>query len=968
MLPRVSNAGPETGPDCVRGASTSHRRTIQGVFLGRPAGRHIIGRVTERELLERSVDEQRWLMLSGPAGSGKSTLIDALQNETREAAIRTVVVVRPLEFESLISFSTLSELVARINLDALELSETHLRVLQTFDAGQDHGPVRNALGALLKALQNNGPLVLILDDAQWIDRASAEVLSYVCKRVARNQAMIAAFRTDTPSMLEHLFVREHDVLRIELGKLSVLDLTSILLAEAPNLTPALAKNMAETAEGSPLRARELGRMARLGLSNALTPISGDPDLNPFSRVVSIMETTDIEVLYAASQLRNATTERLVHCMASAEANELCADTIAAAISRSIDAGLLHLQTDRLHCSHPLLGDALAGHLNAERRRSVHARLAAGLAAGAVLGAPRDKLEHARHLSLASVRFSDMECLTLFGGAFEAARNGSVVLALQLSYRAIAGRDLDDLPADEPIPDLVVDVQRFVANLEFRGDDPKAAANRLGAVGQRLGDDPRRNRIELDLAMLRSWSDSLHLGVAPYLRLLARTDLTADERAEASTQLAILVANTGNYEEAAEFATAGVEASRRELGQRLAEALSVSVAIDFLAGRGFDRNRLDEAASHESLENSLTIQCPPFTWRPFLLTWVDDPAAFAAFQIRREVLARRGSITAWLMAVSFEIRMLCHHGRRRDAEDLVEQSLDLGAFEPALALACAQLGAARWYAFSGDLRRANGVLTTVEQFFDTSGFRMGAIEAADIRISVFALEQDWAGVAEFGQLWLNRLLDADAGEVSVFPGFLDMAEAAGSLGDSAFWEQLSGLVNDAVTGNVDANERPDLAAMQRWVVAAEPGQPTVKRLQAASDASEMFRAVGDLFWAARADIVAGRLHRRARSRTAAAAAFQRARTTFDGIGALGWASSAEREMGRLAIIANKDNKALSPVQSQVAQLAATGGSNRDIATALFISEKTVESHLSSVFRKMGITRRAQLGVALVALKP
>src|SRR5207248_11388620 len=108
------------------------------------------------------------------------------------------------------------------------------------------------------------------------------------------------------------------------------------------------------------------------------------------------------------------------------------------------------------------------------------------------------------------------------------------------------------------------------------------------------------------------------------------------------------------------------------------------------------------------------------------------------------------------------------------------------------------------------------------------------------------------------------------------------------------------------------------------------------------------------------------HRRAKQRRAAAAAFREALEIFERLGALTWAERVRRELELVGPRRHATDE-LTATELRVAQLAATGLTNREIAKAAFMSEKTVEAHMARVYRKFGIRSRAELG-ARVARNP
>ena len=113
-----------------------------------------------------------------------------------------------------------------------------------------------------------------------------------------------------------------------------------------------------------------------------------------------------------------------------------------------------------------------------------------------------------------------------------------------------------------------------------------------------------------------------------------------------------------------------------------------------------------------------------------------------------------------------------------------------------------------------------------------------------------------------------------------------------------------------------------------------------------------------FERARTLLAFGAAQRRAKHKRDARATLGDALATFEQLGALIWAERTRAEMGRIGGRAPADG-GLTPSEERIAALVAEGRTNREVAAALFISDRTVESHLSNVYRKLGIRTRAAL---------
>jgi DNA-binding NarL/FixJ family response regulator len=126
-----------------------------------------------------------------------------------------------------------------------------------------------------------------------------------------------------------------------------------------------------------------------------------------------------------------------------------------------------------------------------------------------------------------------------------------------------------------------------------------------------------------------------------------------------------------------------------------------------------------------------------------------------------------------------------------------------------------------------------------------------------------------------------------------------------------------------------------------------------------EAGADYGALGLDFESARALLFLGRAQRRFRKRAAAREALEHARSTFAELGCPGWAQVAGDELARISGRRKASEGALTPTERRIAELVATGLSNKEVAAELFVTVTTVESHLSKVYAKLGIRSRTQL---------
>ncbi len=830
-------------------------------------------RAVERLQLSAVFADPTWIVLSGTPGAGKTTLVDWTRSRA-VAANHPVLSIRPVEIEESIAFSAISELLTRIPAAEVDRIEPELQhTIRDLAAGKpidDHDLVRRAVVALLGsfARQSAKHLLFVIDDAQWVDRQSAEVLTFVIRRVFRGHSILVSHRTDTRSLLLDSFVHEPDLERIELAALPDHDLAVIIGHEAPKLTSALCLSLAEFAQGNPLRAREIGRAARRGAESVFKTQNIRVQNNPLVSAAELLTPEHAEVLFAASQLRTADLTTLNRVFA--------ATSVVGAVQAATDAKHAEVIDGRIVFEHPLFADALSAVVPAARQRELHAQITPVIT---------DDIERGRHLSLSTSELTMDQRITVFMASVVASNQGSLALALQLAQRATDGI----VPSQSR---MYIDSQRFLANLEFRIDDPLAAERRLGALENFLAGDPQQTRIALDLAALIAWSRGLRSDPSRYVDVLSEpgsrpgsdsydTDSPSDanngihaddaEIAEAGMQLAMLDINVRTMADALRHADIGQAAGHRAGGQIKAESTMVWIFANFLSGNGFDEALYQQASHDEDLANWLSVQCPPFSLAPFILTWCEDSRALEAFRVRRSVYRSRGSATALTMGTPFEINLLCSRGLIDDARALVQHGLDAAEFENELTQACSQLAAGRLYAHLGEWQQADNALKSANAFFESFGFRLGAIEVANVRMSMYAAQRNFDAALALGKQWLDNLDEFGMSEPMIVPGMLDLIEIAVTVhSENSDDELLKQLTRRLCAPAV--SERSDVQLARKWMSAVSLIALKADAEAARTIAGELvdeWNSSGRVFWVGRAHLLLGRLARREGARRTAA---------------------------------------------------------------------------------------------------
>ncbi len=224
------------------------------------------------------------------------------------------------------------------------------------------------------------------------------------------------------------------------------------------------------------------------------------------------------------------------------------------------------------------------------------------------------------------------------------------------------------------------------------------------------------------------------------------------------------------------------------------------------------------------------------------------------------------------------------------------------------------------------------------------------------ILAWSCGQAGSAVAHLGR-WHELVGQIGLGEPGYARYHLDYAEALVAIGRVDDAECFLEILEDQAdqTGREYAHA---VVATGRSLVSAVRGE-FASALESMSEAQRRYERLPLRFDRARSLLVAGQIHRRAKAKRAARDALSEARDEFTSMGAPLWESRAASELARVNIRPSAPTQ-LTATEARVAQLAATGLTNRQVADALFLATKTIEANLARVYRKLGIASRAELG--------
>ncbi|MGA9160033.1 MAG: AAA family ATPase [Actinomycetota bacterium] len=920
----------------------------------------VIGRESELAILHRFLDSiptgPSALLLSGDPGIGKTTVWKEGLAGARLRRFRTLS-CGPVEAETRLSYAALGDLLEPILEEALptvpepQRLALEVALLRTPRSGAraDQRAVSLAVLGCLRSVASTSPVVMAVDDIQWMDPPSVRVLQFVVRRLKDEQVglMTAArgARADDDPLGVVSAVAEDRVHAVHVGPLSLDALEWVLrtkVGEGFSRTTLL--NLHEMSGGNPFFAQEIGfALLRRGGDLAAGERPPIPD-----RLQELIEdrleglpAQTLEALEVVSALSTPTLDAIAAATDPSEVDRR--------LGPAIENGVVEVVGDRLRFTHPLLASAVYQRIPPARRRELHARLATIV---------RDPEERARHLAL-SVEGPDI--------AVAAALEEAAALAFSRGAPQSAA-ELWEMARRATPPDRGEDQvrrthQAGVAHHEC-GDTSLARSVLEQAVDLSMA-GPARARVLLDLGMALAENEGWRGAWAVFeaARGEAGDDLALRARIEQNLGYAWLF--RGDLAASERHARAALRLAEELQEPRvMAEAFTAYPFVEFLLGRGVDQELLDRGISLEGhmegefkshvLRASFTVaQLLKFTdrldeARRTFTELLGDAAVHGAEspipQIRyhlAELECRAGNWDAAMeharesRAAAQRIRMGAMSSEGHFAVGLVEAHL--GRAEPARLAALEGLRVAE----------AAGEILLLIPNLAVLGFlelSLGRPAEADAFLSRAVELEQTMGVREPAYF---RMVP-DEVEALVGLGRLDEADAllapfedAGRSLDRA-WAMATG------------------ARCRALLFAARGDLPG-----ASASADEALRQHDRLplpFELGRTLLVRGTVQRRAKRKREARDTLTQALGVFEGLGAAAWAERARAELARIGGRA-ASSLDLTPTEARVAELVAAGSTNREVADALFVSVHTVEANLKRIYRKLGIRSRTELASAL-----
>jgi len=913
-------------------------------------GQPLRGRHSELVALERLCDEVRSghsaaLVIRGEAGVGKSALLRFVAE--RGGANLRIAEIAGVESEVELPYAGLHQLCAPMlgGLDALPVPQrAALQVAFGLTDGQ--APDRFLIGlaalSLLAHVAQDQPLLCLVDDAQWLDDASAQVLGFVARRlVAESVGMVFAVRTRAD---EHPFA---GLPEIQLGGVSDEDARALLSTVVPGRLDERVRDriVAETG-GNPLALLELPRgmsAAELAAGFGLPEAGGIPAQieDHYSARVRRMpaETQRLMLLAAADAVGDAIT-----VWRAAETLAIRPDALAPASAEE----LLEIGS-RVRFRHPLVRSAVYRAAPEPERRAAHRALALAT------DPERDPDRRAWHRAQAATTPDEELAAELERCAARAQTRGGLSAAAALLERAASLT---------PDPRARVNRKFAAAQCQLQAGAFDAALALLAEAESEAVDDFAYARVDLLRGLVAAASSTG--GEAPHLLLLAAQRLEAlDVTLARQTYLdAWGAALFAGHLAAAGGDIAQVSVAARAAPRPVTPMGPFDQLLDGFATLTTDGRAaatpLLRAAVHALLTDDLAAEEDWLHWGVLassaaVTLW--DFEAWSSTSSRQIDLAREvGALAMLSIALNGHGMIAAWRGDFDAAAALVAED---DALKQATGTRMAPYGAMLLAAYQGRATEASQLIAETIEDSVVRGEGLG-VDLARWTAAVFnnglsrhdeALAMATPADSDVPGLYISSWMLPERVEAAVRCGQMEVADAAArELAESV------GSSNSDWGFGVNARCRALMASdedAERWY------RDAIEQLSRTTIRTEL----------ARSHLVYGEWLRRQNRRVDAREQLRAAHEMFLAMGADGFAERARRELVATGEhVRKRSDETRSELTSQedhIARLARDGRTNQEIAAELFISSRTVEWHLRKVFSKLGIRSRRELKGVLPA---
>jgi DNA-binding CsgD family transcriptional regulator len=848
------------------------------------------------------------------------------------------------------------------------------------DRGDSPGPEPRVLARAvldgLRLLSRDTPVLLAVDDAQWLDRPSAAVLEFCIRRLDQAAvSIVLTLRGEVPVFplgLEQA-LSPGSLACAQLGGVSPGAIAAILRSRLGVTFPrSTLRRLYDTCGGNPLYALESGRAllergraCAAGEPIPIPPGIGDlvrprlrglsPDALRVGRLIAASADPREQVIRAASSDQDSW----------------------AAMDQVIDDGLIRRDSDALRFTHPLLGPVLYAEMTMSERRDVHRRLAASAV---------DIEDRAWHLALGAEGPAEQIAALLDRAAGHAAARGAPETAAVLAEQAMRMT-----PARPPgaWPARIL----RAADYHFRAGEIGRSRELVESALNGCPPGSRRAALLIRQAAIcyhqSGWARAEHLFRQAALEAAGDPEL----RGHAEAELAQARLAAGDLAAAARWAGAALRSAEQAARPRLlAHALARLATVEFLQGGPVRTDLLDraggleaagdeageaagdeagEAAGDEALGGEagggeaieyLALSGPALL-HGAILKWSDrlDQARQRFACCYRRALDR-GDDAALPFLLSHISELECWAGNWDAAAEYAREGCTVASDSHQLGMRPAPLYAlALALAHQGHADEARDLATEALTLCERSGnLALGSGVRSVLGFIAVSLGDYPAAHAHLGPLATGHGLD----QPSVVKFLPDEIEALAALGETGSARAHAARLH-ARGSTLGRPWALAAAARCRAHLAGMAGDHDGAR-SACAAALAAHERLPMPFELGRTLLIKGITERRARRKSAAADSLAQALAIFERLGASLWAAKAHRELATIA--PRPVAGGLTQTQQRVAALIAQGQTNREVAAAMFVTVNTVQTHVRHIFQKLGVRSRTELAAMLLGTSP
>jgi ATP/maltotriose-dependent transcriptional regulator MalT len=905
----------------------------------------VVGRGNELSQLDAFMDDvtdgPAALLLEGESGIGKTTLWRRGVTTAAERGWR-VLSTRPAESEAKLSYAGLADLLQASDEVLVALPDPQRNALEVAllkaepeEGASDARAVSAAVLTVLREEADVGPVLIALDDVQWLDPSTASALGFAVRRLESEQIGLLLARREAgaapPFGLSRAYPEDR-LTRIHLEPLSIDDLGAVLHVRLGATLPRpTLKRLHEMSGGNPFFAMEIARAELRG------------ERRPTGAALPVPRTLRDDLLRDRLRgLPSGAREALLYASASSRPTvELVGKAVGSPnpmkdLSPAIDTGIVETDISEIRFMHPLYGSAIYAEASRDHRHRVHRRLAEVV---------EDPEERARHLALAADGPETEAASALEAAAQAALARGSPISAAELC----------ELAERLTPPEKVSDARRLrmaTADYVLLAGDPQRAFQLLQPVVVDTPPGPERAEALFHLGRLLLMDDNR-----------GASEALADALLETGTPTHLLSTIhayrawakwwLGDLREAERHAEEAVRlAELDDDPTTLADALSTLIGMRGGLGKRIPRSLMERALKFEGIIQPLFVGDRPSAVHAGQLVWAGDldEARTILVQLLDEAVTKgdedsigrlhRGLGRVELLAGNWSASQE-HH-----AESMLRTS------HPNEDLASMALVEA----FVGDARAATADAQEVlnrrsdeplHEILARSALGLAELSLGNAASANEHLERAW----QIHQSW-------GIGEPAMFLFVADYVEALIETGEF----QAASEILDWLEERGQALDRPwalAVSARYRGLMAAADGdfQAAFASLNQALKEHERLPMPFEL---GRTMLALGTVRRRAKQKRPARVVLEEALAIFERLGAPLWVDKARAELARIGGRRSAAGQ-LTEAETRVAKLAAAGRTNREIADALFMSVRTVEGHLSHAYAKLGVRSRTELAL-------